>query len=88
TASFDWVIQWRESLEDGVYTVPGSLMVAAGNSRARFVGHRPGVEMRWQINRHAWLQGDFGIFYAGTFLKQAQQGRNLNYWACSAGYKF
>jgi hypothetical protein len=88
TASFDWIVQWRQSLEDGVYSVPGSLIRAADGSRERFVGHRPGMEVRWQANPHLWFQGDYGIFYAGRFLKDTQPGRNLNYWALWAGYKF
>src|SRR6266699_1338972 len=88
TASFDWIVQWRQSLEDGVYSVPGSLIRAADGSREKFVGHRPGVEVRWQVNPHLWFQGDYGIFYAGRFLKDTQPGRNLNYWALWAGYKF
>jgi hypothetical protein len=88
TASFDWIIQWRESLDDGVYAVPGFLIRAADGSRARFVGHRPGTEIRWQKSRHLWFQADYGIFYAGKFLKETQPGRNLNYWALWAGYKF
>jgi hypothetical protein len=86
--STDVVLQWRESLSDGVYAVPGFLLVPAGGSRARFVGHRPGVEVRWQIDRHAWLQADYGIFYAGGFLKQSSPGRNINYTELWAGYKF
>ena len=88
TASFNWIFQWRESLEDGVYAVPGFLIRAADGSRARFVGHRPGTEVRWQVNRHLWCQADYGIFYAGRFLKETQPGRNLNYWALWTGYKF
>jgi hypothetical protein len=88
TVSTDLVAQWRENLSDGVYAVPGFLQVAAGNSRARFVGYRPGVEVRWQIDRHAYLQADYGVFYAGEFLKQASAGRNINYMALWAGYKF
>lgn len=88
TASFDWIFQWRESLLDGVYSVPGFLIIPAGKSNARFVGHRPGTEWRWQANRHLWFQADYGIFYAGKFVKQSQPGRNLNYWALWAGYKF
>jgi hypothetical protein len=88
TVSFDWIVQWRESLQDGVYAVPGFLIRAADGSRARFVGHRPGTEIRWQANRHLWFQADYGIFYSGKFLKQTQPGRNLNYWALWAGYKF
>jgi hypothetical protein len=88
TASFDSIWQWRESLRDGVYSVPGFLIIPAGKSNARFVGDRPGTEVRWQANRHLWFQGDYGIFYAGKFVKQSQPGRNLNYWALWTGYKF
>ena len=88
TASADWIFQWRESLHDGVYSVPGFLIVPTGKSNARFVGHRPGTEVRWQANRHLWFQADYGIFYAGKFVKESQPGRNLNYWALWAGYKF
>lgn len=86
--SGDWVFQWRQSLNDGVYAVPGFLIRAADGSRARFVGNRPGTEIRWQANRHLWFQGDYGIFYAGRFLKETRPSRNLNYWALWAGYKF
>jgi len=87
-ASFDWIFHWRQSLEDGVYSVPGFLIRAADGSRARFVGHRPGTEVRWQVNTHLWFQGDYGIFYAGRFLKETKPGQNLNYWALWAGYEF
>lgn len=86
--STDWIFQWRESLEDGVYAVPGFLITAANGSRARYIGNRPGMELRWQADRHLWFQADYGIFFAGPFLKQAGPGRNLNYWALWAGYKF
>ncbi len=86
--SFDWIFQWRESVEDGVYAVPGLLIRAADGSHARYVGDRPGTEIRWQATHHLWFQGDYGIFFAGPFLKQTQPGRNLNYWALWAGYKF
>jgi hypothetical protein len=84
----DLVVQWRESLTDGVYAVPGFLLVPANGSRARFVGYRPGVEVRWQVDRHVWLQADYGVFFAGEFLKQASPGRNINYTEFWAGYKF
>ena len=88
TVSVDWIFQWRESLRDGVYSVPGFVIIPAGKSDARFVGNRPGTEVRWQANRHLWFQGDYGIFYAGKFVKESQPAGNLNYWALWAGYKF
>jgi hypothetical protein len=68
--------------------VPGFLLASAGNSQARFVGYRPGAEVRWQIDRHAYLQADYGVFYAGRFLQETTPGRNINYLALWAGYKF
>jgi alginate export protein len=88
TVSFDWIFQWRESVQDGVYSVPGFLIVPAGKSDARFVGHRPGAEVRWQADRHLWFQADYGTFYAGRFVKESQPARNLKYGALWAGYKF
>jgi hypothetical protein len=68
--------------------VPGFLIRAADGSQARFVGNRPGTQIRWQATHHLWFQADYGIFFAGKFLKETQPGRNLNYWALWAGYKF
>jgi hypothetical protein len=84
----DWLFWWRQSLQDGVYTVPGTLLIPAGTSQARFVGHRPGVEMRWQINRHLYMQTDYGVFFAGSFLRQSNRPQNLNYFSSWLGYKF
>ena len=83
-----WWCSGRESLYDGVYAVPGFLLVPSGDSRARFVGYRPGIEVRWQSDRHAYLQADYGVFFAGEFLKEASPGRNINYTELWAGYKF
>jgi hypothetical protein len=64
------------------------LLVPADGSRGRFVGYRPGAEVRYQIDRHAYLQADYGIFYAGRFLKESTRGRNINYMEFWFGYKF
>ena len=87
-AEADWLIWWRQSLADGVYGVPGNLLVPGGRSSARFVGDRPGLEVHWQMTRHAYLQGDYGIFYAGRFLQQSGYVHNLNYASMWIGYKF
>jgi hypothetical protein len=40
----DLVLYGQDSFFDGVYNVPGSMVLAADNSIARFVGYRPGTE--------------------------------------------
>ena len=88
TLTPDWIFWWRQQLEDGVYSVPGTLIVPAGRSTARYVGHRPGMEARWQIDRHAYMQLSYGVFFAGPFLKQSGHSQNLNYLSYGFGCKF
>jgi hypothetical protein len=40
------------------------------------------------VDSVAYLQADYGIFYAGRFLKETMPGRSLNYISFWAGYKF
>ena len=82
-----WIIAHYRYLHNGVCADPGFLLVPAWTSGGRFVGYRPGFEVKWQIDRHAYLQADYRIFYAGQFLKAASPGRN-NYMEFWAGYKF
>ena len=60
----DWLVWWRQSVQDGLYGVSGDLL-AAGKNSARFVRRRPGIEVVWQIDRHAYVQLDYGVFFAG-----------------------
>jgi uncharacterized protein with WD repeat len=64
----DWVIWWRQSLNDGIYNVPGNVLVPSSSSQARFAGHRPGIEVRWQRNSHFYIPEDYGVFFSGSFL--------------------
>jgi hypothetical protein len=84
----DWVIWWRQSLHDGIYGVPGNLLVPASQSDARFAGHRPGMEIRWQRDAHFYLQADYGVFFAGPFQRESGRPHNLNYTSFWTGYKF
>lgn len=86
--SAGWLFQWRENINDGVYSIPGLLIAKASGSPARYVGDRPATEIHWQITKHLWFQADYGIFLAGRFLKEAGPGKNLNYSAFYAGYSF
>jgi hypothetical protein len=70
SASFDWIFQWRESLEDGVYAVPGFLITAANGSCARYIGNRPGTELRWQANRICGFRQTTASFLRGLFLSR------------------
>jgi len=57
---------WAQ-VQDRTYSLlrEGFLLVAANGSRARFVGYRPGAEVRWQIERHAYLQAEPDTSFEG-----------------------
>ena len=75
-------------MKDGVYNIPGDLIVPAGSSQARFVGHRPGIEAYWQVDRQVYVQSDYGVFLAGPFLRESESAHNLVYTSIWLGYKF
>jgi transcriptional regulator with GAF, ATPase, and Fis domain len=69
-----------ETLRETNWVVGGPRGAAArlGLARTTFIA----MMQRLGICREA------SRFFAGPFLKQTQPGRNLNYWALWAGYKF
>jgi len=62
-----------------VYSVPDSDY--SGGKVMRASSDTVGRGSAWQANWHLWFQADYGIFYAGKFVKEKPVRRNLNYWA-------
>jgi hypothetical protein len=87
-ATVDWLWYWRENVNDGLYSIPGTLIRLPLGSSARFVGQRPGIEMKWQIDRHAYVQADYGVFSAGTYISATGPAFPLIYSSMWLGYKF
>lgn len=70
---------WRQSRADGLYNVPGVLIRTGRQSRARFIGYSPEVEVSWQMNRHSTLQVGISRFFAGRFLRETPPGKDISY---------
>jgi len=84
----DWVFYWRQNTHDAVYGVPGNIQRTGQISRARFVGHQPGIEVTIQGDRHTTFSFDIAKFMAGPFLRQTPPGENTTYFAAWVTYKF
>jgi len=54
----------------------------------RFFAEHTGIEVRWQHDSHFYVQGDYGVFFAGPFLQQSGRPHNLNYASMWTGFKF
>lgn len=79
---------WRHSTRDGLYDVPGFLIVSGANSRARFIGHAVKAGLDWKVNPHFALEAEYQHFWAGTFLKEIGRTRAIQFFALWATYRF
>jgi hypothetical protein len=86
--SAKWLFFWRTERDDALYGVPGNVVRSGAGTRARFVGHSPGLEIEWQANPHLSFTADLSTFPAGAFLSEAPPDRTISYVLAWATYKF
>jgi hypothetical protein len=86
TAEWGWF--WRESLTDGIYNVPGDVLVAAGASNERFIGHHPALSAQVELSRHASFSAYASRFVPGGFLKNEARTATIDFAAWSMTYRF
>jgi hypothetical protein len=79
---------WRDSLDDGIYSIANSLLKTGQVSRARYVGTQPEVELKWQVDRHLDIKGIFIFFDAGPFIRETPPGNDIVYLGTMATYRF
>lgn len=79
---------WRDSLDDGIYSIGNGLLRSGQSSRARYVGTQPELEVKYAFNRYMDLKGIFVHFRAGEFLKQTQPGNDINYLGSMLTFRF
>ncbi len=79
---------WRDSLNDGIYSIGNGLLRTGTLSRARYVGTQPELEVKYTFNRHLDLKGIFVYFDAGDFIKQTPPGRDITYLGTMLTFRF
>ena len=87
TVSADWDVFWRYSTDDGIYDAGGFLLRPA-DGNARFIGHQPGVNISWQIDRHASLTAGYSHFFPGDFIKQSGPAADVDFAYITLQYRF
>ncbi len=79
---------WRDSLNDGVYSIGNGVLRSGQSSRARYVGTQPELEVKYSFNRHLDLKGTFVYFRAGKFLEQSTNGSDTTYLGSMLTFRF
>ncbi|MEK9629986.1 MAG: alginate export family protein, partial [Nitrospinota bacterium] len=79
---------WRDSLDDGIYSIANGVLRSGSTSRARYVGTQPELEVTYRFNRHLDLKGIFVYFRAGKFIEQTTNGSDINYLGTMLTFRF
>jgi hypothetical protein len=88
SASIEGWAFWRESLNDGVYSVPGTLLRTGTTAQGRFLGSQVEGYVSWQVDGHLSLNTTLAYFVTGSYFDTSSPGLNTTYGAAWATYKF
>jgi len=86
--SAEWDFFWRESLDDGLYGVALNLVRSGQNSRERYIGSEAIANFEWAIQRHISLSAAYSHFFAGPFLKDTGNGKDVDYGSMWLTFRF
>lgn len=82
----------RQSNQDGSYTPDGTEIRPKPEKlllvREKQIGTLVILESNYSVNKHVSLGLDASKFFAGKFLKQTGEGKDILYLSLKAGYKF
>jgi hypothetical protein len=82
----EWL--WRQSKQDGVYSIPAVLVRPGFSNDARYIGFQTDVNITWRQNAHIIWNLDGEHLFAGAFLHQTTAGKSVNYIAPGVSYQF
>ncbi|MEM9919118.1 MAG: alginate export family protein [Bacteroidota bacterium] len=86
--NLDWDFFWRHQLADGVYFPSGRINVAGNASQERFIGHQPGLQLAYAVNRFFELETSYFLFFPGHFLKEVSGNEIFTQFGFSMSLKF
>ena len=79
---------FRESTQDGIYSVVGTLQKTGTKSQARYVGAQASAPIQLTVSRHITYTALITRFWAGQFLKETPPGKSVTYFTTFLTYKF
>lgn len=78
----------RQSVGDALYGVPGNILRTGRQTRERYVGTQPQIEITLQADKQTSFTINYAHFYAGRFIDRTPPNKDINYFATWLTYKF
>lgn len=79
---------WRQSLDDGIYDIPGNLVRAAADSRARFIGKDVEATLAWQATAELELSVSVSTFAPGAFIRDTGSAKTIRMLGLESNFRF
>ncbi|WP_404479340.1 alginate export family protein [Novosphingobium sp. BL-52-GroH] len=79
---------WRYSRADGIYDIPGNLVRAAGDSRARFIGKELEATVAWQASAELELSASLSAFAPGAFIRETGPASTIHMLGLESNFRF
>ncbi|CCQ91022.1 conserved exported hypothetical protein [Nitrospina gracilis 3/211] len=88
SATASTLFVWRESLNDGVYSIGNGILRTGQLSNTRYVGTQQEVEIKYTFDRHLDVRAIYNHFEAGSFIEQTLPANDIVYWSGLLTYRF
>ena len=89
SVSTGWGFYWRESAQDGLYGIPGNLIVPSNGVPGHYEGSCPIAEIAWTLNPHFSVHLDYIFVFNGQFEEQsAHATKTESYTSPRITYRF
>ena len=82
SVSTGWGFYWRESEQDGLYGIPGNLIVPSNGVPGHYEGSRPIVEVAWALNPHLSVHLDYIFVFNGQFEERSVRATTSESYIC------
>lgn len=79
---------WRESMRDGIYSMPGMLVRSGQGSTARAIGSQLELSVAYQATPELNLSASVNAFYPGAFIRETGPARTLRTMSATATFRF
>jgi hypothetical protein len=82
SVSTGWGFYWRESVQDGLYGIPGNLIIPSNGVPGRYEGSRPIAEVAWKLNPHLSVHLNYIFVFNGRFEERSVHATTTESYIC------
>jgi hypothetical protein len=89
SVSTRWGFYWCESEQDGLYEIPGNLIIPSNGVPGRYEGSRPIAEVGWTLNPHLSAHLNYIFVFNGRFEERSVHATTTENYICPwIAYRF